>query len=179
MKVLLRRPLFFWSSKRSHNSLEVSSFVVFLTVSLLKYSPPLLGGERRAPRDKRGGTSNSHQSLEIAFGGLTVCVGFFLLEPNVARRTHRRQTEKRRWSLKKNFAAKIFTRTLTAAQLLCDKAQRHHSHGYLLSRYITAVYTKAVVFSRVQPGAGHSLTVAPPGFLNTLKTQRAETNCTA
>lgn len=177
MKVLLRRPLFFWSSKQSHNSLEVSSFF-FLTVSSLKYSPPLLGGERRAPRDTRGGTSNSHQSLEIAFGGLTVCVGFFLLEPNVAQRTHRRQTEKCRWSLKKISAAKFSPALSQPAQLLCDKAQRHHSHGYLLSRYITAVYTKAVVSSRVQPGAGHSLTVAPPGFSNTLKTQRAETNCT-
>lgn len=29
VKVLLRRPLFFWSSKRSHNSLEVSSFIFF------------------------------------------------------------------------------------------------------------------------------------------------------
>lgn len=29
VKVLLRRPLFFWSSKRSHNSLEVSFFIFF------------------------------------------------------------------------------------------------------------------------------------------------------
>lgn len=109
MRVLPRRPFFFfllfWSFKRSRrNSLEGSSFIVmFFNSQLVKNTHRLCRVASAARRETRGATSNSHQSLEIwRVRRLTVCVGFFVLcwnQASLGARTHRRQSEKRRWSL--------------------------------------------------------------------------------